>query len=106
MRYTEFADRMIRAVHGKIRYAESATKELLDDMVSPSQEAFALLLYRNGYRHWVWKHGETVTSSVTSDITDGPVSGESEEAGPGYQYTTRNKDEVSKRNGGGHDPVC
>ncbi len=102
MKYTEFADKMIRAVHGKIRYAESAIKVLFDDMVSPSQEAFTLLLYRNGYDHWLWKHGETVSSSGTSDVTDGET-GNSSDAGPGYQYTTGRflaGELVTTRNGG------
>ena len=101
MQYTEFADKMIRAVHGKIRYAESATRDLFDDIVSPSQEAFTLLLYRNGYQHWLWKHGESLTSSGTSDVTDGDM-GSSSDAGPGYQYTTGRftGEVVTTRNGG------
>ena len=101
MQYTEFADRMIRAVHGKIRYAESATRVLFNDIVSPSQEAFTLLLYRNGYDHWLWKHGEILSSSGTSDVTDGET-GNSSDAGPGYQYTTGRfaGEVVTTRNGG------
>jgi hypothetical protein len=71
MQYTEFANRMIRAVHGKIRYTESVTKKQFDDLVSPSQEAFALLLYRNGYQNWIWLHHEASSSSGVSDTTDG-----------------------------------
>ena len=96
MQYTEFADRMIRAVHGKIKYGESAAKKKLDDLVSPSQEAFTLLLYRNGYESWLWMHKELVSSSGASDATDG-------EGGldgcPGYQYTSRTID-LTSRNGG------
>ena len=47
--YTEFCDRMIRAVHGKSRYSDKAANTLFGALVSPSQEAFALLLYINGY---------------------------------------------------------
>jgi hypothetical protein len=103
MQYSEFADKMIRAVHGKVRYAESAIKELFDDMVSPSQEAFTLLLYRNGYEHWLWKHGETVAPSGTSDVTEGET-GSSSDGGPGYQYTNGNRfasgEGMTTRNGG------
>ena len=103
MQYSEFADKMIRAVHGKVRYAESAIKQLFDDMVSPSQEAFTLLLYRNGYEHWLWKHGETLAPSGTSDVTEGET-GCSSDGGPGYQYTSGNRftsgEGVTMRNGG------
>ena len=49
--YTEFADRMIRAVYGKTRYSPGSSTTLFDDLISPSQEAFALLLYKNGYEN-------------------------------------------------------
>jgi hypothetical protein len=42
--YTKFADGIICAVHGKSRYGTSSTTTLLDDLISPSQEAFTLLL--------------------------------------------------------------
>jgi hypothetical protein len=44
--YTKFADRMICVVYGKSRYGASSTATLFDDLISPSQEAFTLLLYR------------------------------------------------------------
>jgi hypothetical protein len=56
LQYTEFTDRMIRAVHGKSRYGEKAVHTLFGSLVSPSQEAFTILLYRNGYHKWVWMH--------------------------------------------------
>jgi hypothetical protein len=49
--YTEFADRMVRAVYGKSRYNPSSNTTLFEDFISPSQEAFALLLYKNGYEN-------------------------------------------------------
>ena len=93
MQYTNFADRMIRAVHGKIRYTESVVNIRLDDLVSPSQEAFTLLLYRNGYQKWIWLHDKAFSSSGVSDTTDG------EGGTPGYQYTTQRRD-LTSRNGG------
>ena len=42
--YTKFADRMVRAVYGKSRYSPGSSTTLFKDLVSPSQEAFALLL--------------------------------------------------------------
>jgi hypothetical protein len=63
--YTVFADKMIHAVHGKSRYGTKAAELKFDDLVSPSQEAFALLLYTNGYKNWLWSHNETITSSET-----------------------------------------
>jgi hypothetical protein len=44
----EFADRMIRAVHGKSIFSSKAATTDFEDLVMPSQEA--LLLYRNGYK--------------------------------------------------------
>jgi hypothetical protein len=52
-RYIEFADRMIRAVHGKSIFSSKAATTDFEDLVMPSQEAFTLLLYRNGYKNWV-----------------------------------------------------
>jgi hypothetical protein len=103
-RYTEFADRMIRAVHGKSRYGTSSTAILFDDLISPSQEAFTLLLYRNGYNNWVWRHNHASLSSEGSD--DSNVStfegdGEEDEDGcPKYKYTKRTAGDFTSRNGG------
>jgi hypothetical protein len=91
--FTKFADKMVRAVHGKIRYGESAGKQLFDDLVSPSQEAFTLLLYENGYQTWVWMHDEAVSSSGASDGEGGS------DGCPEYLYTKRTR-ELTSRNGG------
>ena len=85
MNYTEFADRMIRAVHGKSRYGDKAATQELSNLVSVSQEAFTLLLYRNGYDNWVYMHNELVTSD--------------ESTCPRYKYTERTND-LTSRNGG------
>jgi hypothetical protein len=67
--YTEFADRMIRAVYGKSSYSPSSSTVLFDDLISPSQEAFALLLYNNGYENWVWMNNNACMTSDGSDAT-------------------------------------
>jgi hypothetical protein len=93
--YTEFADRMIRAVYGKSRYGAAADMKLFDGLISKSQEAFTLLLYENGYNNWVWAstndRGGT-TSETASNTTDS--------GGPGYGYTEKSKDSLPSRNGG------
>ena len=99
--YTEFADRMIRAVHGKSRYGTSSTATLLDDLISPSQEAFTLLLYRNGYNNWVWMHNHASLSSEGSDDSNVTFKGEDNEDGcPTYKYTKRTAGAFTSRNGG------
>jgi hypothetical protein len=47
-RYIEFADRMIRAVHGKSIFSSKQPTDF-EDLVMP-EEAFTLLLYRYKYR--------------------------------------------------------
>jgi hypothetical protein len=53
-RYIEFADRMIRAVHGKSIFSSKAATTDFEDLVMPSQEAFTPLStemdIRIGYR--------------------------------------------------------
>jgi hypothetical protein len=102
--YTEFADRMIRAVHGKSRYGNSSTAILLDDLISPSQEAFTLLLYRNGYNNWVWRSNHASVSSeesYNSNVTFEGDGGEEDEDGcPKYSYTKRTAGDFTSRNGG------
>jgi hypothetical protein len=99
--YTEFADRMIRAVHGKSRYGNSSTAILLDDLISPSQEAFTLLLYRNGYKNWVWMHNHASLSSEGSEDSNVTFEGdEDEEDGcPKYSYTKRTAMDFTSRDG-------
>jgi hypothetical protein len=90
-KYTEFADRMVRAVYGKNRYSHNSSTVLFEDLVSPSLEAFALLLYKNGYENWLWMHNN---ACMTSDVSSG-----TEEDCPTYKYTKRTGDFTS-RNGG------
>jgi len=98
--YTDFADRMIRAVYGKSRYSSSSAMALFDDFISPSQEAFALLLYKNGYDNWVWMHSHASLTSDGSDDSNGTYGGgEGEQGCPPYKYTKRTGDFTS-RNGG------
>ena len=91
---------MIRAVYGKSRYGTSSTSILFDDLISPSQEAFSLLLYRNGFDNWMWRHNHAGLSSGGSDDSNGTYEEEGGEDGsPGYKYTKRSGDFTS-RNGG------
>jgi hypothetical protein len=64
---------------------------LFDDLVSPSLEAFALLLYKNGYENWVWMHNN---ACLTSDVSD-----DTEEECPNYKHTTRTGGDFTSRNG-------
>jgi hypothetical protein len=98
-RYTEFADRMVRAVYGKSRYSPSSNTTLFEDLVPPSQEAFALLLYKNGYQNWVWRHNH---ACLTSDGSEDTVGGETEgeEECPQYRYTRRTEGSFTGWNGG------
>jgi hypothetical protein len=89
---------MIRAVHGKSRYGDTARNTMFDTLISKSQEAFTLLLYNNGYNNWVWSatndpgsnsDGSTETGGNTTDSNC-----------PQYGYTSRNKEELTGRNGG------
>jgi hypothetical protein len=96
MQYMEFADKMIRAVHGKSRYGEKVTKTMLGDFVSKSQEAFTMLLYHNGYDNWVYmKNDDNVFSSDASAAGNGDFNG----GCPQYKYTARSI-ELTSRNGG------
>ena len=68
-RYTQFVDRMTRAVNGKTRYNPNSTTKLFEDLISPSQEAFALLLWKNGYENWMWMHDQPCITSDGSNVT-------------------------------------
>ena len=95
--YTEFVDRVIRAVHGKSRYGNSSTNTLLDDLISPSQEAFTLLLYRNGYKNWVWRHSHASLSSEGSEDSNVTFDGDEDEDGcPQDTATLRGRPETSQ----------
>jgi hypothetical protein len=82
--YSEFADYMVCAVHGKVAYAQSAGSKttMFSSCIPVSQEAFALLLYKNGYNNWIWKNENGATSSDDSDPET--------EINPGFLYTNSN----------------
>jgi hypothetical protein len=90
---------VIYVIHGKRQYGEKAAKTLFGDLVSPSQEAFTLLLYRNGYQNWVWMHNESILLSEASEDSTGNFDGTLMEGSPGYLYTVRTID-LTSRNGG------
>jgi hypothetical protein len=89
---------MIHDVHGKSQYGEEASKTLFGALVSPSQEAFTMLLYKNGYQNWVWMHHKLVLSSETSEA-GGNFDGASDDC-PDYLYPSRTTD-LTRINGGG-----
>jgi hypothetical protein len=90
-RYIEFADRMIRAVHGKSIFSSKAATTDFEDLVMPSQEAFTPPLHRNGYKNWVSVHD---TSAMTSSSQESEA-----DQRPAYQYTTRKHADLTSRNG-------
>jgi hypothetical protein len=73
LQYTEFTDRMIQAVHRKSPYSEKAADTLFGSLVSPSQQvsksasqqAFTMILYKNGFQKWVWMHNGSVSSGAS-----------------------------------------
>jgi hypothetical protein len=89
-RYTEFADRMIRAVHGKSRYSAATEITLFDALISKSQEAFTLLLYENGYKNWMWAW--TNRQDSTSDTSGDDHGGASHGDCPACACTTKRQD--------------
>ena len=77
----------------KNSYADKAgsRNEVFGTLVPISQEAFALLLYKNGYENWIWMHNNAATSEEDDDDK------------PGYLYmNTRGRDRLvfTSRNGG------
>jgi hypothetical protein len=94
--YSSFADFMVRAVHGKCGYAQKAGSKsmMFGDFVTVSQEAFTLLLYKNGYDNWIWKHNNMATSGDTDATNEAaqmpPYLYTSTGATEGSAFTTRN----------------
>ena len=76
----------------------SSTK-LFEDLIPPSQEAFALLLYKNGYENLVWMHDHACMTSDGSDVTAKDEGGDDDEGCPHYKYTKWSGD-FTGRNGG------
>ena len=52
--YIQFVIRMLPPVYGKEIWNDMAEKTKLSEFVTASQEAFALLLYKNGFESWLW----------------------------------------------------
>ena len=83
----QFVVRMLPPVYGKEIWNEMAVKTNLSEFVTASQEAFALLLYMNGFDKWSWMMSDTSSS-------DGG------DAVPVFKYTSRSGVHVMARNSG------
>jgi hypothetical protein len=66
---------------------------MFGELVSSSQEAFTLMLYKNGYKHWLWMQNESGTSDTSTGGFDGASNGLE------YLYTARTRD-LTSINGG------
>ena len=91
--YIQFIVRMLPPVYGKEMWNEIVIKEKFTEFVTASQEAFALLLYKNGYEAWSWI-GSDSSSSSDSSGNGGVV------ARPVFKYIARSKEHVMARNSG------
>ncbi len=85
--YIQFVTRMLPPVYGKEVWNEVVGKTKLSNFVTASQEAFALLLYKNGYEAWSWMLSDSSSSSDGEEI-------------PTFKYTSRPKNGVTGRNSG------
>ena len=95
-------------MYSKTRYNPNSTTKLLEDFISPSQEAFTLrregqmppggVLYKNGYEIWVWIHDHTCTTLHGSDVTAKEEGGDNKGC-PHHKYTKRSGN-ITSRNGG------
>jgi hypothetical protein len=85
--YIQFVTRMLPPVYGKEVWNEVVGKTKLSNFVTASQEAFALLLYKNGYEAWSWMLSDSSSSSDGEEI-------------PTFKYTSRSKTYVRGRNSG------
>jgi hypothetical protein len=90
--YIQFVTRMLPPVYGKEIWNEAAGKTKLSEFVTASQEAFALLLYKNGYEAWSWMLSDT-SSSSDGDGNEAPEV-------PTFKYTSRSNNRVTGRNSG------
>jgi hypothetical protein len=95
LQYTDFTNRMICAIYGKSRHGKKAANTLFGAPVSPSQEAFVMLLYKNGFHKWAWVHHNGLASSEASEASIGDTS----DGYSGYIYTAKTSD-LTIRNGG------
>ena len=90
--YIQFVTRMLPPVYGKEIWNEVAGKTMLANFVTASQEAFALLLYKNGYEAWSWMLSDSSSSSDGEEIGAPAV--------PTFKYTSKSKNGVTGRNSG------
>ena len=67
-------------------------KTNLPNFVTASQEAFALLLYKNGYEAWSWMLSDS-SSSSDGDGSEAPKQ-------PAFKYTSKSINHVMGRNSG------
>ena len=65
--YIQFVIRMLPPVYGKEIWSDVAEKTKLSAFVTTSQEAFALLLYKNGFEAWSWMNSDSSSSSDGSE---------------------------------------
>jgi hypothetical protein len=90
--YIQFVTRMLPPVYGKEIWNEIAGKTKLSNFVTTSQEAFALLLYKNGYETWSWMLSDSLSSSEGDGI-ELPKK-------PTFKYSSRSVNLVMARNTG------
>ncbi len=90
--YIQFVIRMLPPVCGKEIWNDAAIKTDLSKFVTASQEAFALLLYKNGYEAWSWM------SSDSSSSSDGD--GTEAQTVPTFKYTSKSIKHLMGRNSG------
>ncbi len=83
---------MLPPVYGKEIWNEVAGKTKLSNFVTASQEAFALLLYKNGYEAWSWMLSDS-SSSSEGDGIEVPKK-------PTFKYTSRSVNQAMARNSG------
>ena len=67
-------------------------KKKLSEFVTASKEAFALLLYKNGFESWLWMLSDS-SSSSDGDGIETPTR-------PAFKYTSRSEEHVMMRNCG------
>jgi hypothetical protein len=71
--HAAFADCcMVRAVHGKRGCAQKAGSKsaMFGESIPVSQEAFALLMHKNGCNNWIWMNDNNASSSDGTDCSN------------------------------------
>jgi hypothetical protein len=90
--YIQFVTRMLPPVYGKEIWNEVVVKTKLSNFVTVSQEAFGLLLYKNGYEAWSWMLSDS-SSSSDGDGIEAPKQ-------PTFKYNSKSINHVMGRNSG------